>query len=187
MTLKEQIRSCLAGLQLRTIESGYTREAAVLMPIFKQDGEPHFLLTRRTNEVQTHKGQISFPGGVREGAEELEMTALRETFEEVGIESGRIELLGRFHDFLAITDYRVTPFAGYIEEPFNTIPQIQEVAEILKVPFRIFLDSSRLRIERMPHQGRMRDVYFYSYGTSDIWGLTARIIKEFLEELQRIK
>ncbi|HYK92408.1 MAG TPA: CoA pyrophosphatase [Acidobacteriota bacterium] len=185
MTLKEQIRSRLAGLRFRILDSGFNREAAVLMPIFEQDGEPHFLLTRRTNEVQTHKGQISFPGGMRESEEDLETTALRETLEEVGIESDRIELLGRFHDFQATTGYRVSPFAGYIDGPFTTTPQTHEVAEILRVPFRIFLDPSRLRIEQMPHLGRMRDVYFYSYGVYEIWGLTARIIKEFLEELQR--
>ncbi len=155
------------------------------MPVFEHGGEPHFLLTRRTDAVETHKGEISFPGGVREGKEDLEETALRETFEEVGIESARVELLGRFHDFQASTGYRVTPFAGYIEEPFTTIPQTQEVAEILRVPFRIFRDPSRMRTEQMAFLGKVREVYFFAYGTYDIWGLTARIIKEFLEELYR--
>ncbi len=184
MTLKEKIHLRLARLQLRSVNSGYTREAAVLMPIFEKDGEPHFLLTRRTDEVQTHKGQISFPGGMREGDEDLEQTALRETFEEVGIDSGRIDILGRFHDFRSSTEYRVVPFAGYLDRPFTTMPQSSEVAEILMVPFRIFLDPSRLRTEQMTWLGKMRDVYFYSYGVHEIWGLTARIIKEFLEELQ---
>ncbi len=184
MTLREKIRARLARLQLRSVISGYTREAAVLMPIFDEDGEPHFLLTRRTHEVQTHKGQISFPGGMREGEEDLEKTALRETFEEVGIEAGRIDILGRFHDFRSSTEYRVVPFAGYLELPFTTMPQTSEVAEILKVPFRIFHDPSRFRTEQMSVLGKMRDVYFYSFGSHEIWGLTARIIKEFLEELR---
>lgn len=183
MTLREQIRSRLAGLQLRTVKSGYTREAAVLMPIFEKDEEPHFLLTRRTREVQTHKGQISFPGGMREGGEALEETALRETFEEVGIEAGRIEMLGRFHDFLSSTDYRVTPFVGYIRGPFSTTPQTSEVAEILAVPFQIFLNPRHLRIQQMIRLEKTMDVYFYSYGSHEIWGLTARIIKDFLETL----
>jgi 8-oxo-dGTP pyrophosphatase MutT (NUDIX family) len=183
MTLREQIRSRLAGLQLRTVKSGYTREAAVLMPIFEKDEEPHFLLTRRTREVQTHKGQISFPGGMREGGEALEETALRETFEEVGIEGGRIEILGRFHDFLSSTDYRVTPFVGYIRGPFSTTPQTSEVAEILPVPFQTFLNPRNLRIQQMIRLDKTVDVYFYSHGTHEIWGLTARIIKDFLETL----
>lgn len=184
MNLKEQIRSRLASLPLRTLTVGYTREAAVLMPIFEKDGEPHFLLTLRTDEVETHKGQISFPGGMREAGEDLEQTALRETFEEVGIEADQMEVLGRFHDFISITGYRVAPFAGYIKAPFATNPQIHEVAEILTVPFGIFLDPSHLRIQQMLRLEQMIDVYFYSYGTREIWGLTARIIHDFLEELQ---
>jgi 8-oxo-dGTP pyrophosphatase MutT (NUDIX family) len=179
--MKDRIRDCLAALQPRKLTNGFTREAAVLMPVFEWEHEYHFLLTRRTEEVQTHKGQISFPGGMREGGEDLVQTALRETFEEVGIEKSRIEPLGRFHDYISIHGYRVTPFAGFIEGPFATVPQVHEVAEILQVPFRIFLDPERLRVEK--NLLRNEDVYFYSYGTHQIWGLTARIIKDFMEAL----
>lgn len=153
------------------------------MPIFEEEGKPHFLLTRRTEEVSTHKGQISFPGGMRHGIESLEETALRETCEEVGIRKDQIEVLGRFHDYLSITDWRVAPFAGHVGQPFAAVPQTSEVAEILKVPFAAFCDPSRLRVEQMYRLGRLVDVYFYSYENYEIWGLTARIIKDFLEEL----
>ena len=155
------------------------------MPIFERGGEPHFLLTRRTEEVETHKGQISFPGGMRHDDEQLEQTALRETFEEVGIESRRIEILGRFHDYISITEYRVSPFVGFIEEPFAVMPQPSEVAEVLSVPFHVFYDPDLLRVEQLNRTGKIVDVLFYSYGTHTIWGLTARIIKDFLEELRR--
>jgi len=181
--MKDRIRNCLATLETRILTDGFSRQAAVLMPMFEWENEYHFLLTRRTQEVQTHKGQISFPGGMREGKEDLVKTALRETFEEVGIEESRIEILGRFHDYLSITNYRVTPFAGFINGPFTTIPQIHEVAEILQVPFRIFLDPSRLRIKKRRFSNQKENVYFYSYGTHQIWGLTALIIKDFLEAL----
>ena len=161
----------------------YVREAAVLMPIFERGGVPHFLLTKRTELVETHKGQISFPGGMREANEDLEQTALRETFEEVGIESNRISILGRFHDYLSVTDYRVSPYAAYICTPFSTKPQIREVAEILEVPFSVFTDPSRLRIERARRHGSTVDVYYFSFGAHQIWGLTARIIKDFIDEL----
>jgi 8-oxo-dGTP pyrophosphatase MutT (NUDIX family) len=183
LRLKDRIRSMLAELPHRREEEGFTWEAAVLMPIFEIGGEPHFLLTRRTDEVQTHKGQISFPGGMREGDEELQETALRETFEEVGIEPEKIEVLGSFHDFVSITGYRVTPFAGYLEGPFTPIPQASEVAEVLTVPFEIFTDPVRLRVEQMFRFGKTMDVYYYSYLNHQIWGLTARMIKEFLENL----
>ena len=179
--MKDRIRDCLAALTPRKLTNGFIREAAVLMPVFEWEGEYHFLLTRRTEEVQTHKGQISFPGGMREGGEDLVKTALRETFEEVGIEESRIETLGRFHDYISIHGYRVTPFAGYINGPFTTVPQVREVAEVLQVPFKIFTDPERLRVEW--HSFRNEDVYYYSYGTHQIWGLTALIIKDFMEAL----
>lgn len=185
MNLRDQVLAKLGSLHPRALISGFSREAAVLIPIFERDGEPHFLLTRRTEEVETHKGQISFPGGMRQDDEQLEQTALRETFEEIGIQSARIEILGRFHDYISITEYRVSPFVGFIEEPFTVMPQPSEVAEILSVPFHVFYDPSRLRVEQLYRTGRMVDVYFYSYETYTIWGLTARIIKDFLEELRR--
>ena len=181
--MKDRIRDCLAALKPRKLANGFTREAAVLIPIFERKHECHFLLTRRTEEVQTHKGQISFPGGMREGNEALIKTALRETFEEVGIQEGQIETLGRFHDYISIHGYRVTPFAGFIERPFTTVPQVHEVAEVLQVPFRIFLEPERLRIEKRITKDGEEDVYFYSYGTHQIWGLTARIIRDFMEAL----
>jgi 8-oxo-dGTP pyrophosphatase MutT (NUDIX family) len=183
MEMRDQIRKGLSSLRLRTFEAGSDREAAVLMPVFERAGEPYFLLTRRTEDVQTHKGQISFPGGMREAGEKLEVTALRETREEVGIQPSSIELLGRFHDYRSTTGYLVTPFAGYLAEPFETIPEVREVAEILLVPFRVFLDPARLRIQQMQRLGQAMDVYFYSYGAHEIWGLTARIIRDFLIEL----
>jgi 8-oxo-dGTP pyrophosphatase MutT (NUDIX family) len=183
--MKDRIRNFLATLKPRTLTDGFSREAAVLMPVFEWEHEDHFLLTRRTEEVQTHKGQISFPGGMREGDEALVKTALRETYEEVGIDEKQIEILGQYHDYKSITNYRVTPFVGFIHGPFTTRPQIHEVAEVLQVPVRIFGDPSRLRIEDSNGRYAEREVYFYSYGTSEIWGLTARIIKDFLDELNQ--
>jgi 8-oxo-dGTP pyrophosphatase MutT (NUDIX family) len=183
METKDKIRNHLSALKPRILTNGFTREAAVLMPLFERAGEYHFLLTRRTEEVQTHKGQISFPGGMREGEEDLRLTALRETLEEVGIEESRIEILGRFHDYISINGYRVTPFAGFIHGPFAAIPQVHEVAEILQVPFRIFLNPTRLRVERRMLNNAEESVYFYSYEAHEIWGLTARIIKDFFAAL----
>ncbi len=184
MLLPEIIRGRLTELRLRSLKDDYDRESAVLMPIFEEGGQPHFLLTRRTEEVATHKGQISFPGGMRHGEESLTETALRETEEEVGIGRDQFALLGRFHDYLSITAYRVVPFVAYLETPFSPSPQAREVAEVLQVPFEIFYDPGRLKVERMFRQGKWTDVYYYRYGVFDIWGLTARIIRDFLQELR---
>lgn len=179
--MRERIRNRLAAIEPRRLTDGFIREAAVLIPVFEWQNECHFLLTLRTQHVQTHKGQISFPGGMREGSEDLLQTALRETFEEVGIEEDRIEILGRFHDYLSINHYRVTPFAGFIRAPFTTVPQAHEVAEVLQVPFHVFQDPERLRVEKTLFMNRPTSVYYFSYGPHQIWGLTARIIKEFFE------
>jgi 8-oxo-dGTP pyrophosphatase MutT (NUDIX family) len=184
MNLQELIQARLATFQHRELTMQFTREAAVLMPIFERGGASYFLLTRRTDEVQTHKGQISFPGGMRHEGEDLQHTALRETFEEVGIEESKISIMGRFHDYLSITGYRVSPYAAYITAPFTTKPQTSEVAEILEVPFSVFTDPARLRVERALRLGKMMDIYYYSFGPHEIWGLTALIIKEFFEELR---
>jgi 8-oxo-dGTP pyrophosphatase MutT (NUDIX family) len=184
MIIKERIREGLSALKPRKLTEGFTRQAAVLMPILECEREYHFLLTLRTEEVQSHKGQISFPGGMREGEEELMDTAIRETFEEVGIESDRIEILGRFHDYVSINNFRVTTFAAFLHPPFTIKPQLAEVAEVLHVPLTTFLDPSRMRIEKTAHADQEIDVYYYSYGAHQIWGLTARIIKDFLDTLQ---
>jgi 8-oxo-dGTP pyrophosphatase MutT (NUDIX family) len=183
MDIKDRIRSRLESLSPRKLADGYVREAAVLIPVFRAEEDHCLLLTRRTEEVQTHKGQISFPGGMREENETLAATAIRETYEEVGIEAGSIEILGRFHDYISITGYRVTPFAGFVRSPFRTERQVHEVAEILHVPFRTFLDPDLLRIERNAYPGMDGDAYFYTYGAHQVWGLTARIIKEFFDTL----
>lgn len=181
--LTDQVQTMLSELQPRRLSGGFAREAAVLMLFFERDGQPFFLLTLRTDAVSTHKGQISFPGGMQQGSESLEQTALRETEEEIGLPQARTQVLGRFHDYLSITGHRVAPFAGSIEEPFKTVAQAGEVAEVLEVPWSVFRDPARLRVERMQRHGRWIDVYFYRYGTHEIWGLTARIIKDFFDSL----
>ncbi len=181
MELRKQIHNQFVQLHPRRLTAGYSREAAVLMPIFEHEGKPFFLLTRRTEEVSTHKGQISFPGGMRHDGESLEYTALRETFEEVGLEPDRIEILGRFHDYKSITGHLVAPFAGYIKGNFATVPQAAEVAEVLRVPFAVFADPSRLRTERMYRAGSVMDVYFYRFEPHEIWGLTAHILRDFFD------
>lgn len=186
MEISELIRKRLSLLAPRKLSNGYLREAAVLMPVFKEEGGYHMLLTRRTDEVETHKGQISFPGGMREGDEPLLETALRETFEEVGVAPDNIEPLGRFHDYISITRFRVTPFVGLVHTPFKTRRQVHEVAEILHVPFSIFTDPENPRTMKHTYPGREMDVYFYPYGDNQIWGLTARIIKDFFEILNPV-
>jgi 8-oxo-dGTP pyrophosphatase MutT (NUDIX family) len=182
--LRQRVRGALERLEARTLPGEFAREAAVLMPIFERGGSAHFLLTRRTEDMPTHKGQISFPGGRRHAGEELDETALRETFEEVGIPRAAIEVLGRYHEYVSSTEYRVVPFAGYIAAPFEVVPQAREVAEVVEVPFDVFLDPERIRIEKKLWRGDWVSVPYVRFGALEVWGLTARIILDFLADLQ---
>ena len=176
--LRTHIQQCLKACSLRTLEQPHRGEAAVVMPIFEREGEAHFLLTLRTQEVATHKGQISFPGGLREGADAtLHETALREMEEEVGIRGSHVEVVGPFHQYLSKTHFAVTPFVAFLNEGFTVSPNPREVARIVEVPLDFF------RRTRPRREVRQRVLYFYDYRGEVIRGLTAAMIKDFVELL----
>lgn len=165
----------------RRLDAEHSGRAAVLIPILPQGEEFCFLLTQRTDKVETHKGQISFPGGLYEDSDRnLLQTALRETWEEIGLASEGIHILGEFDEYLSITGLIVTPFAAWIGGPLNLAPNPDEVDAILRVPFSIFQDGRYLRVERRVRLGVERKVYFYDFQGKEVWGLTAQIIRDFL-------
>ena len=183
MVWKERIRRRLLRIPPRRNPAASKARAAVLMGLLDGGGEPSFLLTKRTREVATHKGQICFPGGVEEaGDRSLWQTALRETGEEVGIEPEYVELLGRFHDYQAVTDTHVACYVGYLKPGFSLIPSPAEVERVLQVPYAFFRDT-RPRVETRHRGGRPFPVYFFNYQGDSVWGLTARMIKDLLDAL----
>ena len=154
------------------------------MAIFQRDGEPYFLLTQRTQEVATHKGQISFPGGLREDADSsLRETGLREMEEEVGIPADFVEVLGRFNQYTAAANFRVTPFVAFLREGFSVSLNPREVERILEVPLRFFYQTEPTK-EIYHRLGRAGTLYFYNYEGDVIWGLTAAMIKDLIEFLE---
>ena len=158
--------------------------AGVLVVIFERRGEPHFLLTKRTNDVEHHKGQISFPGGtVDPGDRDMIATALRETEEEIGLTANSIEVLGLFDDIEIPTGFVVTPVIGYVEELPSLKLNKPEVESVLEVPLSFFQESGNKKVVKMMRGGELRDVYFFSYGEFQIWGATAAIINSFLQKL----
>lgn len=179
--LKNQIKATLAGHTKKVVPEESFIPAAVLIPLFFKNREPHVLLTLRTNNVASHKGQISFPGGTREnGDKSLLETALRETYEEVGIRPADVEVLGELDDLLAVTNFVVTPFVGVIPYPYDFIVSQQEIAELIEIPLSFFLDPRNVRSDKMVYREREVTVYFYDYGNYTVWGVTARILKGFL-------
>ncbi|MBI2821749.1 MAG: CoA pyrophosphatase [Acidobacteria bacterium] len=178
------VRQKLSNGSIRTLAPEGRARAAVLVSIFEQRRHPCFLLTLRTQHVATHKGEVSFPGGMFDKQDDsLRATALRETSEELGIPPTQVDILGRFHDCTSINNYVVTPFVGFIEPGFRLAPNPREVEEVLKVPLDFFR-SALPRCEVRRRQEKDVCLYFYDYGEYVIWGLTARIIKDFLEFLK---
>ena len=114
------------------------------------------------------------------GDESLIDTAMRETREEIGLATDKIQLLGRFDEYFSVTGLIVTPFVGWIEPPFNLNPNPNEVEEILYVPFELFRDRALLRVEMSKRFDQDYPIYYYNFQGRDVWGLTARIIRDFL-------
>jgi 8-oxo-dGTP pyrophosphatase MutT (NUDIX family) len=153
------------------------RDAAVLVPVVEHPGGLSVLFTRRTDHLHAHAGQISFPGGGwEEGDASPEATALRETREEIGLEPGRVEILGRLPDYSTVTGYRVRPVVGVVRAPFDLAPDPFEVAEVFEVPLAFLLDPANHRRETMQRDGRTRQYYSVPYGHYYIWGATAGML-----------
>lgn len=181
MDLKDKIRTALAAHQRIPMAPGPT-PAAVLLPLFRKNGEWHVLFTKRTAHLNHHSGEISFPGGVRHAEDaDLLQTALRETWEEVGINPEDVEVLGILDDFLSIHNYLVTPYVGMFPANYPLKLNPHEIDKILEVPLSHLLRPEIFRSEDWSWKGRAHPVYFYNCGEEEIWGLTAAILRQFLD------
>lgn len=179
---KEWLRDLLHRRVRCTEDNPALTCAAVLIPMLFKEGEWHVVVTQRTHHVEHHKGQISFPGGACEPQDvDLQATALRETFEEIGIPPDRVEILGILDDFQTITNFVVTPFVAIIPHPFDYRPETREVESVLEVPLSFLLDPENRRVEPREHGGRVYQVLFWDYGSHTIWGATAQILKGLLD------
>ncbi len=151
--------------------------AAVLVPLVPRDDGLHVLLTRRTDHLHHHPGQISFPGGRVEDTDvSAVMTALRETEEEIGLDPDRVELLGELPDYCTGTGFRVSPVVGLVHPPFALELDTFEVAEAFEVPLAFLMDPDNHQRHRMEYQGRMREYWAMPWGDYFIWGATAGIL-----------
>ncbi len=179
---KEQIRKILTGRTRRIHNDPTLICAAVLVPLLWKEGEWHVLVTQRTQTVGHHKGQISFPGGACEpGDGDKLATALRETFEEVGIAPESVEVLGAGDDYQTVSSFSVTPFVGVVPFPYEARLNREEVDGLVEVPLSFLRDPAHLRVERWEYQDQCHDVLFWDYGPHTVWGATAQMLKEFLD------
>jgi len=166
-------------------DAGPLRLAAVLIPLYVRDKGLWTLLTKRTDHVEHHKGQISFPGGGKDDADaNLWETAVRETEEEIGVPRAGVRILGALPKLVTVTDFEISPFVGAIPYPVALTPHAHEVEEIIEVPVSYLLDP--MVVEERPVKWKGRDVktLVYHYKGHAIWGATARILADFLSALR---
>jgi 8-oxo-dGTP pyrophosphatase MutT (NUDIX family) len=158
--------------------------AAVLVPLFLRDGEYHLLFTKRTSHLTHHSGEISFPGGVRDpGDLNSAETALREAWEEVGVAPQDVMVLGELDDTESIHNYVVTPVVGVFPPDYRLTINDAEIERIIEVPLSHFEKPGVYRTEDWQWRGKRLAMHFYMHGEDEIWGLTARILKNFLDVL----
>lgn len=168
----------------RVSEGSGLNPAGVLVPLFRKGSELHLLLTQRTEHLETHKGQIAFPGGKFQ-YEDLDCltTALRETQEEVGIDMDAVDVLGELDHTITLSRFRVCPFVGLIPYPYPFRINTYEVERLIELPFS-HLNEGGFREASFLFRGERLYGLHIEYQGDVIWGATARIIKNFFDLMQ---
>ncbi len=162
------------------------RRAAVLIPIYETEGALFTVLTKRTDLVPTHKGQISFPGGgFLEQDADLRTTALREAAEEIGLRPEDVNVVGELDDTPATASaYIVRPFVGIIPHPYVFRLDSFEIERLITLPLHPLMASGQFRVEIWERNGQPHPVYFYDHDGDTVWGLTARILRGLVHILR---
>ena len=180
--MKRELKQILATRQKQHIAPASRIPAAILMPIYEKQGQHYILFTKRTEDVKTHKGQISFPGGVYEEKDgTLVETALRESEEEIDLRPQDVEVVGELDDTPSVaSNYIITPFIGFIPWPYQFKIDPREVNKIIEVPISALLNSDSLHQETVMADGQPVTTLAYNYSGDIIWGATAKILNQFL-------
>jgi 8-oxo-dGTP pyrophosphatase MutT (NUDIX family) len=186
--MEAELKKILAKRTKRYITDDNRVPSAVLIPIFKHDGQYYIVFIKRTNKVKVHKGQISFPGGMRdEGDKTLLDNALREAAEEIGLRQADARVLGELDDEITTTsNYIVTPFIALVPWPYQFTPSKIEVAKIISVPLTALLDKANRKPATEILNGKTIESFDYYYQGTRIWGATARILNKLLAIIENL-
>jgi 8-oxo-dGTP pyrophosphatase MutT (NUDIX family) len=180
----EIIRQALADNPKKSIDDASLKPAGVLLVVYPKDGEYCVLLNKRSDLVEHHKGEISFPGGAVDPEDEnMLATAIRETHEEMGVHPDDIDYLGELDDVRTISDFLMYAFVATIPYPYDFKPSDMEVAEVLEVPISHLRTEASLRSEARLRDGKVRNSATYVYEGHVIFGATAMVLENFLEVL----
>ncbi len=162
------------------------RAAAVLFPFYWKQQEPWVLLTQRNAKLKHHSGQVSFPGGGFESHDKnIKHTALRETHEEIGVAAELIEVWGFLDGLPSISGFHVTPFVGEIKDVNNLVIDENEVDKAFGVPFSFFQDHNNRVKNKVKTPLGDRHYYVFEYNGYVIWGLTAQIIVQLVDRINK--
>lgn len=159
--------------------------AAVLVTLHEEAGEDWLLLTKRTETLREHKGQIAFPGGKFDPKEDRHLvdTALRESWEEVGLLPDHVEVFGSLAPFDTISSYLLYPFVGRFPWPYDLRANPDEISELIRIPLKHLLLPETYRTSEREYLGQTHKLHFYDYEHTTVWGITGYILHEFLKLL----
>jgi len=153
------------------------KPSAVLIPIVERNNKYSIMLTKRSSQLKSHGGQVSFPGGRCDAGDAHAMaTALREAREEINLPEGNAQIIGAMEDYETVTGYSVTPVVGFIDPDFEIIPEQREVADVFEVSLDYILDGKNHTIEKMMWKGENRHYYVFPHADHKIWGATAAML-----------
>jgi 8-oxo-dGTP pyrophosphatase MutT (NUDIX family) len=184
MSTKEKLKQALALRTKVRIHDKNLAQAAVLLPIFLKGGKYHILFTQRSNHVHHHKGQVAFPGGGwHESDWNLQNTALREAWEEIGLGPRDAELLGELDDAHTVnsSSFVISPFVAFIPHPYKFKVSDYECDEIFDLPIEDLIHKAKVAEDRYAVGNEHFITYSYECEGRLIWGATARILHQFLE------
>lgn len=168
----------------------YGRRAAVLVPILQNGDSWELLFTRRSDLVNDHKGQVSFPGGSVEVSDAtIEQAALREAQEEIGLPAHSVHVLGRLLDYPSISGYCISPIIGKIQYPFQLNLNKFEVSRVFTVPISWLANCDNFELKLYPRpDGTLERLYFYhEYKGELIWGISAKITIQLMDRLDLLQ
>jgi 8-oxo-dGTP pyrophosphatase MutT (NUDIX family) len=158
------------------------RCAAVLVPLTLIQDEWHLLFTRRTDIVESHKGQVSFPGGAcDEGEASPEMTALREAEEEIGLQPGDLRILGRLSPLITVSSYEVCPIVAVFPSPYTFRVSTIEVARVFTIPLNWL--SNRENYWEFTRRDSRSLIAYHPYDGELLWGATAHMTVTLIKAL----
>lgn len=178
-----EVRSRLESPSPRRLPPRDGRRAAVLVPLYVDAGQLWTVLTRRTDHLPHHKGQIAFPGGGRETGESDWQTALREAEEEIGIVPKTVLELGQLDEAETPSGFRIVPCVGAVPHPLEPKIDEGEIAEVFTVPLLAFANVRLIEDRAVLIEGKEREIRIYHVGRHQVWGLTARIVQNLMDRL----